>query len=929
MLTYTVRPPQPTSLEITPSTVRAGSGSFTMTVGNGAGVTLDYRYTLNGGTEQESSGWPSLEPVSEDSGTGQVDVDTGPCTAVGNYVFTSIRNTLNAPWVSVSGAEIEVTAPPAPVVTEADLSSARAGNALDITLSGSNLCHISLSSSVTGITFSDLSYDGVTGTSAGARIQLASSTPTGTATITLSASGGSTSFSFTVEGAAAGAPVVDRVSPRALLNSPPQRILTLEGSHLNDVNFEVVTTPAEEGDSKRFFPTVSFHSQDPSGTWLKLAVDADDESIFDFYNIRIWNNFGEDEDGDVVFRIVPPAPLIDYWTPSNPQRGETYVLSLVGDNLQNALITVEDRRRLSIFSVDNSEDNRLNALMEVLDGAPTGLTDVIVRNQNNRETRVSIDIRSATTVISTGAAAASSGVPSERNVTADLEAAPPLYLQQFRARGPTPSSSQALSHATYFTWVYNLAEFVWQLPLIYCPSLGRFGPRCLTDLFPGQLIDVRAYVLSLYLKLNLRVIWRVWPTLSYPRTCGEIITGAQIPGLWGFAETFSYCFNTGWWGRTLGNTNSISITGGNCLQVQSRPNIEKPLAEAFVIRTGCCEGEVLVSARGTSFIKSGVTDAFGIPPQPFAFNTTGVGLAVTPPGCVDTSLEIDDAQNHANILFANGTMTTTLSVSCDPPSNGERYLRASFGSVQSPVTLSNDGEGTSTYTAGTLPENSNATTAANVEVSNDAPANFTTVDSVTVFNYRGFPFNDLPIAEREMIVRIPASWSVSTVDANLTADAGEIQRFLQQQDSFLARFYLNTKTQEGFFDQDGDGSFDSDSDNSDRNGDILYEAPDDQNPAGDSTRGNNRFDDYVEGEEEQPDQYGETIPASTLIARAAWCTNVAPGNYPDGRLRDFYCNRRSHQVKPRNMLVTLQKERSVVGLRGYPTDVSDLNDAME
>ena len=64
-VTYTIRPPQPTSLTITPSTIQAGSGSFRMTVGNGADITLDYRYTLNGGTEREYIGWPSLEPVSE------------------------------------------------------------------------------------------------------------------------------------------------------------------------------------------------------------------------------------------------------------------------------------------------------------------------------------------------------------------------------------------------------------------------------------------------------------------------------------------------------------------------------------------------------------------------------------------------------------------------------------------------------------------------------------------------------------------------------------------------------------------------------------------------------------------------------------------------------------------------------------------------
>ena len=197
VLTYTIKPPQPTSLALSPSPIRAGSGSYTMTVGNGADVTLDLEYTLNGGTTQTITGWPSLEPISEGSSTGQVDIDTGPCTAVGSYVFTRIRNTLNIPWVSVN-APIEVTVPPPPVVTNVLPSSDDRGTTVDVTFTGSNLCAISLLSSVSGITFSEVTYDNVTGTTASARFHVASSTPVGRAIITLTATGGSTTFNFQI-----------------------------------------------------------------------------------------------------------------------------------------------------------------------------------------------------------------------------------------------------------------------------------------------------------------------------------------------------------------------------------------------------------------------------------------------------------------------------------------------------------------------------------------------------------------------------------------------------------------------------------------------------------------------------------------------------------------------------------------------------------
>ena len=204
-VTYEIRPPQPTSLTITPSRIQAGSpgppGSdiYRMTVGNGAGVTLDLQATLNGDATPTIIGWPSLEPAAEGSTTGQADIVTGPCTAVGSYVFTGIRNTLNTPWVSFS-TPIEVTAPPAPVVTTVNPSSGQKGTSVEVTLTGTNLCDAGFSTSIPGITFSDISYDDATGTSASVRIHLAANTPFGTAVITLTATGGSTTFNFEVTG---------------------------------------------------------------------------------------------------------------------------------------------------------------------------------------------------------------------------------------------------------------------------------------------------------------------------------------------------------------------------------------------------------------------------------------------------------------------------------------------------------------------------------------------------------------------------------------------------------------------------------------------------------------------------------------------------------------------------------------------------------
>src|SRR6266516_479843 len=96
--------PQPTSLSLSPATVSQGQ-CYTVTVGNGANMTLDVQYRFNHGAVQTTLGWPSL------NASGQASICTSSSTAVGTYTYVAIRNTLNTTWVTVS-ATITVTGPP-------------------------------------------------------------------------------------------------------------------------------------------------------------------------------------------------------------------------------------------------------------------------------------------------------------------------------------------------------------------------------------------------------------------------------------------------------------------------------------------------------------------------------------------------------------------------------------------------------------------------------------------------------------------------------------------------------------------------------------------------------------------------------------------------------------------------------------------------
>ena len=63
-----------------------------MTVSNGANMTLDVTYTLDGVGQLPIHGWPALNA----SGINSDPICVSEGTPLGAYVFTGIRNTLNS-----------------------------------------------------------------------------------------------------------------------------------------------------------------------------------------------------------------------------------------------------------------------------------------------------------------------------------------------------------------------------------------------------------------------------------------------------------------------------------------------------------------------------------------------------------------------------------------------------------------------------------------------------------------------------------------------------------------------------------------------------------------------------------------------------------------------------------------------------------------
>ncbi len=85
--------PQPTGLTVSPDTVsRSNNECYAMIVENGAGMTLDVTFTLNGVPADPVIGWPRLN----ENGVNTDPICVTEEASVGTYVFTGIRNTLNA-----------------------------------------------------------------------------------------------------------------------------------------------------------------------------------------------------------------------------------------------------------------------------------------------------------------------------------------------------------------------------------------------------------------------------------------------------------------------------------------------------------------------------------------------------------------------------------------------------------------------------------------------------------------------------------------------------------------------------------------------------------------------------------------------------------------------------------------------------------------
>ena len=172
----------------------------------------------------------------------------------------------------------------------------------------------------------------------------------------------------------------------------------------------------------------------------------------------------------------------------------------------------------------------------------------------------------------------------------------------------------------------------------------------------------------------------------------------------------------------------------------------------------------------------------------------------TTPSCTATAITVASNENcdptidsscTPNIVFADGSEGTDVTTVVAPAQSVQVNLSTSFGTVNNPTT-DPTGKGVSRYVSGvkSFGDISTSTAEISAQVCGSSFPNL-----AHVFNYRGFDFHTSHVSNTEFIN------SSSMTQA-------QIQKFFEDQSSFLANFYLVGQIG-GFLDMNGNGKLDA------------------------------------------------------------------------------------------------------------------------
>lgn len=446
-------------------------------------------------------------------------------------------------------------------------------------------------------------------------------TSAGVSEVTVTATAGDLTHSATalLRVANSQKPVLTRITPDSFANGGHVRV-TVEGSFLTGSSVSIAQEqPDPDAPVARVFPTASVVSINPAGTSMEVDIDASDVHILDFYNLVVDN--GADIEA-IPFRVLPGGPLVDAWTPSQPQVGGLYALSIAGRHLAGTTLTPSLSGRVVLHSVE-SDDTEVTALLEVLSTAPTGPLKLIVADAAGRTVEVPITIvqPQQSHLVSRNLTATQSG----KSLDALSYKRPAVWFQEFVIRdpegtkvGPKGLRIQGLDYEAllakrsrqkygvpfdlYIHVVVPLVRLNWQKVIIFDPLTGTLGDAVLQALAIGARIPIAAFTLSAHLEVDLTIYYRLGNFgFTFPLFCIEVTSGIEVTGFSGFAFNRNYCRGRGW--DATGTDSTVAngqITGGDCADVTLQ-SLENGAVEGTVEQKACCSQPIGVAMSGHTF----------------------------------------------------------------------------------------------------------------------------------------------------------------------------------------------------------------------------------------------------------------------------------------------------------------------------------------
>ncbi len=402
--------------------------------------------------------------------------------------------------------------------------------------------------------------------------------------------------------------------------------VTATGTGLDDARFFIGT-----GQSGRTYPTVSLVSVNDSGTSATLDIDATDTKIDGYYGLYATTT--AKAAGHAIFRVVPDRVVVDAYTPSTSGGGYSYVVSIIGVNLDRATLGVSDAR-VELTGVTHAPDGLAIGGVATV---PKDVSSFDLQLSSPGASNVSLPVSEAgVEPASDGSTIAAVGAP---NLLYQKPVRPPSSAGSgSTADSTTDTSAPPLDRIVQpfsfnFQLCYNHGER-WSLvsevasaALSYDPDTKELASHVLQRLIPGSSLQLETMVFQLQVRLALTInlqacvnfgpgglgfdfglevclasdviisIPAVGTTRFWGYVCLSAIDDGEVPlGVHGALGAYGWSKRFGT-GSPPGNLDTCVTT----TDLETDP--EKGLRRTLVQTGACCTSspELAVAASGTAY----------------------------------------------------------------------------------------------------------------------------------------------------------------------------------------------------------------------------------------------------------------------------------------------------------------------------------------